>query len=211
MSTAATNSSHSATRIDLTPKSCCGSPSCCSSNAGNATPSDPALAAAALLEQAAALIASLSDAAYTAPSTRIAGGTIGKHFRHCLDHFAAALAPLTLGDGAIIDYDHRERNVPMESNRAQAIIEIRSVRDALLQTRHADLARPVTVRVMISCDGREAELPSTFGRELAFASHHAVHHHAMIRSIVEEFDHTVTPDFGKAPSTIHFQRFMPTT
>ena len=167
----------------------------------------PALAAAALLEQAAGLIASLSDQAYAAPSGRIQGGTIGKHFRHCLDHFAAALSPLIAAEGAetVIDYDHRERNVPMESDRGVAIAEIQAVRGHLLRTSAADLSRRVTVRVMLTGDGCEADLPSTFGRELVFAAHHAVHHHAMIKSIAEEFGARVPAEFGKAPSTLNFE------
>jgi hypothetical protein len=173
------------------------------------TPSAPAKAAAALLDQAARFIESLTDDTFVTPSTRIHGGTIGKHFRHCLDHFAAALSPLIASfQGAaesVIDYDHRERNVPMESSRAVAIAEIRAVRESLLTTGALDVSRLVTVRVMLTSDGEEAELPSTFGRELAFATHHAVHHHAMIRSIAEEFGASVPPEFGKAPATLHFE------
>lgn len=182
-----------------------------SSRQGGGGPSRPAAAAIALLEQAGNVIRTLDDRAFTTPSQRIAGGTIGKHFRHCLDHFAAALSPLssepTRSDGAglAIDYDHRARNVPMETDRAAAIEAFKVVQEQLRQTDDADLVRVVKVRVMLTSDGEEAVLPSTFGRELAFASHHAVHHHAMIKAIAEEFGTQTPPEFGKAPSTIHFE------
>ncbi len=172
--------------------------------------SPPARAAIALLDQARRVIESLDDHCYTAPSGRIAGGTIGKHFRHCLDHFAAALWPLASGAGGsaqeVIDYDHRDRNVPMETDRQVAINEIRSVREAIRRTSEADMPRRVVVRVMLTSDGQEADLPSTFGRELAFAAHHAIHHHAMIKSIAEEFGAALPPEFGKAPATLAYEQ-----
>jgi len=75
-------------------------------------PSQTALAAAALLEQAIQVVGFLSDSAFCTPSSRIAGGTIGKHFRHSLDHFVATLASLTDDPESVIDYDHRCRNGP---------------------------------------------------------------------------------------------------
>jgi hypothetical protein len=59
---------------------------------------------------------------------------------------------------------------------------------------------------MLSGDGHEAELESTLGRELVFATHHAIHHHAMMSAIASEFGIKVGPDFGKAPSTINHER-----
>jgi len=64
----------------------------------------------------------------------------------------------------------------------------------------------VIVRVMLTSDGQDTTLPSTFGRELAFAAHHAIHHHAMIKAIAEEFGIATPAEFGKAPSTLNFER-----
>ncbi|MGE3107652.1 MAG: DinB family protein [Phycisphaerales bacterium] len=165
--------------------------------------SDCVIAAVMLLDQASALIAGLDDRAFASPSSRIAGGTIGKHFRHCLDHFAAVAQ--TLIDGSPIDYDHRDRDVPMETDRRAALDRFSAVRRALLEILPAHVDRPVCVRVMLTGDGHEADFRSTLGREIAFAAHHAVHHHAMIRSIADEFGFTSPPEFGKAPSTINFE------
>src|SRR5688572_25558274 len=88
-----------------------------------------ASAAMALLEQAVGFIESIDDASYSQPSRLLPGGTIGKHFRHVVDHFAATLAPLRAD--AVIEYDRRERDVPMESCRRTAVAQIRSVMDAL--------------------------------------------------------------------------------
>jgi len=63
----------------------------------------------------------------------------------------------------------------------------------------------VRVRVMLCADGQHAELGSTLGRELAFAAHHAVHHHAMVAAIAAEFGLSAPDGFGRAPSTIHHE------
>jgi hypothetical protein len=161
-----------------------------------------------MLERAAAMIGTLDDRAYSAPSRLLKGGTIGKHFRHVVDHFAAALAPIrsTDADLGTIDYDHRERNVPMETSRDAAIVEIKGVVRDLERVLGADSDRPVRVRLMLAADGTEREFDSTLGREIAFASHHAVHHHAMIEVIALEMGAGVPEGFGKAPATLNFER-----
>ncbi|MBC7773529.1 MAG: hypothetical protein H7210_13620 [Pyrinomonadaceae bacterium] len=177
--------------------------SCCAAQSNPACV--PALVAAALIAQAVRVVESVSDESYCRTSSRLKGGTIGKHFRHCLDHFAAALVPAN-DMTAMIDYDRRERNVPMETCRTTAAGALRTV---IEQLRVVDAARgslSVRVRVMLTGDGQEIELTSTLARELAFAAHHAVHHHAMIKAIAEEFGEAVPGEFGKAPSTIHFER-----
>jgi hypothetical protein len=169
-----------------------------------AEPACPAaLTGASLLQQAAGFIELLDDRAYSQQSKVMAGGTIGKHFRHSLDHFAAALSGALAGDP--INYDHRRRNVPMETDRSAALAAIRRLIDQLSGTSAPLSTSSVRVRVMLAADGSEAEFASTLGRELAFAAHHAVHHHAMIKAIAEEHGVSVPTGFGMAPSTVNFQ------
>lgn len=183
---------------------CCGGPSCC----GQVKPlaaERPAIAAAAdaMLAQCASLIHGVSDAAYCAPSRVLPGGTLGKHVRHSLDHFRAALSGAAMGD--VIDYDHRERDVPAETNRQAALMLIDQARRSVSALSTADVSRGVRIRVMLAADGAIEEIPSTLGRELAFATHHAIHHHAMMKAIAAEFGHDAGPEFGKAPSTLNFE------
>ena len=165
-------------------------------------------AAVALLEQCAAFIRQTSDDAYRGESRALAGGTIGKHVRHLLDHYRALLDP-SVAAGTAIDYDHRERNVPMETDRSAALGAIDELRGRVSAMGELDLARRVRVRVMVAGDGTESVLDSTLGRELAFASHHAVHHHAMIKAIGAEHGMTAGAAFGLAPSTINYQAARP--
>lgn len=157
--------------------------------------------ALSVLDQCDAFVRMVDDAAYARESEVIAGGTIGKHVRHILDHFRAVVE----GHDPI-DYDHRDRDVPMERNRADAMATIRRVRRCLEELDESAIADPVGIRVMVSEDGCDTVLGSTVGRELAFAAHHAVHHHAMLRAIGAEMGFRAEGAFGKAPSTVHHER-----
>jgi uncharacterized damage-inducible protein DinB len=162
-----------------------------------------AAAAEAVLRQCSGYLNSLPDASYTAASDVMMGGTIGQHVRHALDHFAAALRA---ADGDRIDYDRRERDTPIESDRAAASRQISDLADRLGRLGVSELQSSARVRVMLSGEGDEATLESTLARELAFASHHAVHHFAMIGVIGNEKGAPPPPGFGKAPSTLHHER-----
>ena len=174
---------------------------------GGGVESDPACvagAACAVLDQCARFIECLPEGCYARESRLLQGGTIGKHVRHTVDHFAAAVGWLDAGEP--IDYDHRSREVPMETSPTVAIEAIGRLRHRLVSLDGHAMGRPVRVRVMVAGDGTEATLDSSLGRELHFAFHHAVHHHAMLKAIAGEFGVEAPSDFGVAPSTVNFQR-----
>ncbi len=164
-------------------------------------------AARVLLSQCEEFVRAVPDSVYCAESRVLDGGTVGKHLRHLVDHYAAILHMHEQGGGggAAIDYDHRERDVPMEACRATAIAALVDVSDRLAGIQPADAHRGVRIRVMVGADGREAELHSSLAREVAFATHHGVHHQAMMKAIAREFGVRAPEDFGKAPSTVQFE------
>ena len=155
-----------------------------------------------MLDQCAAFVRGIPGSTYSVESETLKGGTIGKHVRHTLDHYRAALAS---GSGLVIDYDRRDREVPMETQPEEALRAIESLRQQVLALDHADLAAQVRIRVMVSGDGIETELESTLARELAFVTHHAVHHHAMLGAMAREHGVIVGSEFGKAPSTVNHE------
>ncbi len=158
-----------------------------------------AKAACTILAQCSAFLRAVPDGAYAKPSSRTFGSTIGQHVRHSLDHFEAVCSGL---DGRAIVYDHRERGTSIETSRQAALDMIARVSDRLAGVSAGMASRPVRVEVMLSASGDEATLASTLGRELAFAAHHAIHHHAMMASLGEEMGVALTPGFGQAPSTL---------
>ncbi len=167
------------------------------------TPAATFANADAMLAQCGSLVATLDGRVYTRPCELMYGGTIGQHVRHSLDHFRAALGGL---DGACVDYDHRDRETSIERDAVAAMAEIDRLRGCLTGLVEGDASRGVTIRVMLTSGGATAELPSTMARELAFAAHHAIHHHAMIGAIARVFGVEVPGEFGKAPSTIEHER-----
>lgn len=158
-----------------------------------------------ILGQCAGLVARTNAEVFGASSRVLPGGSIGKHLRHIMDHFAAAAE--AAATGLSIDYDHRERNVPMEREPRIALDAIAAVRARLAEAARKPMHTPVAVRVMLSGTGEEADLRSSAAREIFFAMHHAVHHQAMMRAIAAEFGMEVDVDFGKAPSTLNYERF----
>jgi uncharacterized damage-inducible protein DinB len=160
-------------------------------------------AAEELLGQCVQIVEAVDDAAYSRPSAVLRGGSIGKHLRHTLDHYAAIVAHAVGGEP--IDYDHRARGVSVETDRVAARSHIAMLRTGVAGLRGA-ASEPVTIRVMVSGDGAEALLESTVAREVAFATHHGVHHVAMMKAIAGEMGVEFGDEVGKAPSTIQYER-----
>lgn len=165
-------------------------------------PCKVAATADAILAQCAGFITEVPRERFTTASGTITGGTIGKHARHVLDHFRAAL---TTPACEPIDYDHRHRGSLVENDRAAALEEITALRDIVRSLDDDALNTDVTARVMLTGAGETADLRSTLGRELFFATHHAIHHHAMMKAIGREFGIEAPAGFGTAPSTINFE------
>ncbi|MBL8758548.1 MAG: maleylpyruvate isomerase N-terminal domain-containing protein [Phycisphaerae bacterium] len=165
------------------------------------TPTPPeAGACRAVLRASAALLMDLPTEAFARPSHLLPGGTIGKHVRHLLDHIEAAVRAWEQ-PGEVLDYDHRNRDTPVESQVLAALGAIDRLDRRLARLGPDRAGQPVRVRTLLSAEGSCGEHASTAGRELAFAFHHALHHQAMIGAIAREHGVPVPSAFGKAPST----------
>ena len=157
-----------------------------------------------LLAQCGTLVVGADIQAFSAPSTVMPGGTIGKHVRHVLDHYQALLRACE-HEGATIDYDHRARDERTQTDPAPALRVIETVRVAV-RALPDDAQRRVIVELLTFAHGPTTLVASTLARELAFATHHAVHHQAMIGAIAAEVGVRVPDLFGKAPATIAHER-----
>lgn len=162
------------------------------------------LAAVHLLRQCEQFVGSVPAEVFQAPSALMPGGTVGKHVRHLADHYAALV--VGVASRTAVDYDHRERDVPMENDPAAAQRGLAVLARQVESLASHPSTRPLAVKVMVASDGSEATVHSSLARELAFATHHGVHHQAMMKVIAAEFGVHAHPDFGKAPSTVHHER-----
>ena len=159
------------------------------------------------LRQAADLLATLPDDAYTLARPPVFRSGIGAHLRHCLDHYQSFLSGLTTGR---IDYDARKRDQTTERSREAAATVISSIIDRLNSLTATDLARPVQSKV--DCGGENLDAMwtvSTAPRELQFLISHTVHHYALISMILRLQVLDTPADFGIAPSTLRHEGTLP--
>ncbi len=153
------------------------------------------------LNQAALLVDSLPDAIYRSNDHPIFMSGVGKHLRHILDFYSAFLA----GIHHPIDYDARQRDLRVETDRREAAGRISAIIDAILEM--VPDASALDRRVWVSGDtggqeGNDVPVASTVHRELVFLASHTVHHFAMMAMILKLQNHSPPADFGVAPSTL---------
>ncbi len=179
------------------------------------------------LRQGAELVGQLDDERYMAHGPGFRHGSVGTHFRHCLDYYTCLLAGVSTGH---VDYDARERDEQVEADRAHAAGRLGIVAQDLraLVDEHSAAERsgagtpgsassgtprraarlgdtPLTVKQdAVASDDAPLHATSTLARELQFAMSHTVHHYALIALILRTQDYEVHPDFGVAPSTLRF-------
>lgn len=147
----------------------------------------------AVLRQGAALIARLDDALYTADGR----GSVGGHFRHCLDFVNSFLAGAKTGE---IDYHTRRRDGRIEQNRQYAIEQIESAVAKLRAVPVLEMEKTVEVKLETS----ETWCQSSLLRELEYVQSHTTHHYALIAFKLAQKGLQVEAEFGVAPSTLEF-------
>ena len=160
-------------------------------------------AAIAILDQSADLLRAMVPESYTQRVPAAFNGSIGGHFRHCLDHFTSLLRAL---DGNFVDYDHRARDPQIERDPAFALAVSEQARAQLLELPPSALNSLVRARCEVSyAPGDSPVTASTFGRELVYVIAHAIHHFALI-SVMARLSNVALPKhFGVAPSTVLHQ------
>jgi uncharacterized damage-inducible protein DinB len=160
-------------------------------------------AAADILRQGEDLLETLSQELYARRVPIAFNGSIGGHFRHCLDHFASLLNGL---DSDTVDYDRRERDPRIENDPGFALAVSRRLRSSLERMDPALLETPVSVRCEVSYEhGDSPTTRSSFGRELAYAIAHGIHHYALISVMARLGNIALPAHFGVAPSTVAHQ------
>lgn len=150
----------------------------------------------------------------------IVGASIGQHYRHSMDHVElAALVASSAGNAdstpaGQLHYDLRVRGGTLEKDlelSRKRLVDVVDVFRSLLAEGESVMASPVDAYFNLSADsGAEIGLPSTVGRELGFAAHHAIHHMAMVKLIAVQTlglkDSELPHGFGRAPSTLLFEK-----
>lgn len=152
-----------------------------------------------ILEQGLNLIEKMNDASFAEGGR----GSVGTHFRHCLDFASNFLSGLK---SEKFDYSQRERNTGIETNRQQAIQKLSFIIQELQTIEMSDLEKPVMVKIeeISGLMGRPEWAWSSGLRELEFLQSHTIHHFALIAYKLQALGIEVEEGFGVAPSTLKY-------
>jgi hypothetical protein len=160
-------------------------------------------AAEQVLLQGLSLLNEVSETEYGRVLPAPYSASIGKHFRHVLDHFTCLLRGVASGK---IDYDARERDLRIENDHDYAFAATLELIETLRAITTTTMAQRCLVAYTVGYGERNSTLiPTTVARELAFSISHAVHHYALIRLICAAQQVELPLEFGVAPSTLNYQ------
>jgi hypothetical protein len=154
-----------------------------------------------VLRQAVAVLQRMDDATYGAGGAAPGVSPVGVHFRHVFDHYRAFLMGLATDE---IDYDARNRQVPLESDRQLAIAAALGFLGDLdrITPGMADRPMRITLRSVAEEGGAPDWSHSSLKRELQFLVSHTVHHYALIKELLRRSGFDAGEEFGVAPSTL---------
>jgi uncharacterized damage-inducible protein DinB len=154
------------------------------------------------LRQGAKLVGRLDDRLYAEAPVDGGGAGVGGHLRHCLDFYRCLLRGLETGR---VDYDGRDRDTRLETDRQLALETIEEIAGRL-ERLETDPETPLTVR-MDEEEGSDGTWgASSLRRELQFLLSHTVHHYALMALLLRGHGVDPPPEFGFAPSTLRYLR-----
>ena len=156
------------------------------------------------LMQGIELIPAIDDEAYSTTTAPFAKSAVGGHFRHCIDFYTCFLSGLETGR---INYDLRERNTAVETNRLAAIEKIEAIIERLRSLAPEDGEHEVQVISECSENNPAPDWSrSSVRRELQFLLSHTIHHYAIVALSLRMRGIEPGEEFGVAPSTLRHWR-----
>mgnify|MGYP000521894540 CR=1 FL=1 len=147
------------------------------------------------------LLESLPGNLYRQPFGQRKQHVIGKHVRHIIDHYSALLSA-TASPGALLDYENRERDLSLETDRragANRLLEILRTLRGRFSAAHSD-----QLTMVHTSDERGQRVVTSVSRELVFLASHTIHHMAIIGMLAEQAGVEVGAEFGVHPSTLRY-------
>lgn len=157
-------------------------------------------------DECIAFINSFPSTVYRYSST--SHSSIGAHIRHAIEFFQCLLVGLDANADTKeqhIDYDKRQRDTRLEVDKQYAITVLEQIKKQILTLDNPHLT--VTVNETVSPEQTGTyHVTSTVARELMFVHSHMVHHFGIVKLLAEQQNISVTDDFGKAPSTLVYEK-----
>lgn len=154
------------------------------------------------IDQCDQLLKIIPQSVYTDGSK--VGVSIGAHVRHILDRFHCFFSGL---QAACVDYDARKRDREIEHNLEAATFALAIVARRVEQLSQMQFsAEIIQIKESVHPSNPAVEISSTVEREMMDLITHSIHHLAIISLIAKSFGYQMGTDFGKAPSTIVYER-----
>jgi hypothetical protein len=142
----------------------------------------------------------LNEVQYNYPCVQLSGNTIGQHVRHIIEMFQCLEEGCRTG---IVDYEKRERNRQIETDKAFAAELLQKIsRQILPENKHLILL------VYFDAVATSSEqIHTNYYREIAYNLEHAIHHMALIRVGLREIGGIFVEDsYGVAASTLKYRK-----
>jgi hypothetical protein len=153
-----------------------------------------------VLAQLSESISMLSNNEYSQKSLLLNGSTVGGHTRHVIELFQCLINGYEDGN---INYEHRKRDIEIETNKKFACNLLHSIADALQLPNKA-----LHLHGFYSeSETDECSVSTNFYRELIYNLEHTIHHMALIRVAVNEVSNINLPEnFGVASATMQYKK-----
>ncbi|TDW47006.1 hypothetical protein EV144_10522 [Flavobacterium sp. 270] len=148
------------------------------------------------LDELTNLLDQLSNQSYSHSCEALSNSSIGAHTRHILEMFQCLENSY---DSGVLNYDNRERNKQIETETEFAKQFISAVKSGLKREN-----KIIYLEQMI--DGLTFRIQSNYYRELLYNLEHCIHHQALIKVAVLQYDTILlNENFGVARSTIEYR------
>lgn len=142
------------------------------------------------------LISKLDKALYSKPCLGLSKATIGEHTRHIIELFQCLINHYDLG---VVDYDQRKRDFAIQNDTLTAVDAIQTVANQLEKPNKE-------IKLIQKLNGEIISILSNYERELLYNLEHCVHHQALIKVALLEFNFSeINQDFGVANSTLEYR------
>jgi uncharacterized damage-inducible protein DinB len=147
-----------------------------------------------------AQLEALTESQYTYPSEHLSKSTVGQHVRHVLEFY---ICLLNQGHKDYVDYDERERDLKIETEKEYAVAMGNNIIQSLgkIENNKSLLLKGNFTTSNFQATSCETNLE----RELIYCFEHSIHHQALIKVSLLEQKIEVLSNFGLAPSTIRYR------
>ena len=163
------------------------------------------------LTSGAEILKRLSREQYNQVSSPYFTASVGKHFRHILDHYLSFISGLS---DRHVNYDQRDREARIETDAHCALDTLQQIIATLSTLKTTANPRAITeqhlyVTLCTSCSTELTEpVASSLQRELVFLQGDTIHHYAIIAAILKFEGVSVDQSFGVAASTQKYLKQM---